>query len=97
MQKSDILKFLADHKDEIKNNYGVIRIGLCGSYVRNENGPDSDIDLVIEIEPQKKDIHNYLALKRMLEESFHAKVDLGIENALKPIVKEHILKEIQYV
>jgi len=97
MQKSEILKFLTEHKAELRKNFGVTNIGLCGSYVRNENRTDSDIDLIIDMESERKDIHNYLALKRSLENQLNARVDIGFENAIKPAIKSHIMNEIEYV
>jgi len=97
MQKNEIIAFLASSKSELQKKFGVNRIGLCGSYARDENRPNSDIDLVIEIESEKKDIHTFLALKRMLEAKLGTKVDIGFEHMIKPAAREKILKEIIYV
>jgi len=97
MTKSEILDYLRNHKSELNKKYGVSKIGLFGSYARNEQNNDSDIDIAIEIEKGKKNIHTFLALKREMEKVFNKKVDLGIESTLKPIAKKHIQKEIIYV
>jgi len=52
--KTEIITFLSTHKTELQKNYGVKRIGLCGSYARGDSRPDSDIDFVIEMESEKK-------------------------------------------
>nr|WP_320193475.1 nucleotidyltransferase family protein [uncultured Desulfobacter sp.] len=96
MNKREIIEFLASHKQELSEKYGVIRIGLFGSYARDEANADSDIDIAVEIESKNK-YRSFFGLKRHLEENLKNKVDLGIESTLKPIAKKYILKEIIYV
>jgi len=96
MNKQEIINYLMSHKKELYEKYGVTRIGLFGSYARDEVKEDSDIDLAVEIESKNK-FRSFFGLKRHLEESFKKKVDLGIESTLKPIAKTYILKEIIYV
>ncbi len=97
MRKEDILKYLKSHKNEFYKKYGIIKIGLFGSYSKDMQKDDSDIDLAIEMEKNKKNLKNFFAFKRKLENFFGKKVDLGIESSLKPIVKERIKEEILYV
>lgn len=96
MNKTIILDFLRDHKSELNERYGVVKIGLFGSYARDEQNEESDIDVAVELSKDKKNIHTFLSLKRELENSFGKRVDLGIESTLKPILKKYILKEIIY-
>jgi hypothetical protein len=44
----------------------------------------SDIDIVIDMEKNKKNLHNFLALKRLIETDFDRSVDLGLHHTLKP-------------
>lgn len=97
MTKTFILDFLTQHKKELHEKYGVIKIGLFGSYARDEQTEDSDIDIAVEIVKEKKNIHTFLNLKREMEKAFGKKVDLGIESTLKPLAKIYIAKEIIYV
>lgn len=97
MNKEEILLFLKNHKKELYNDYGVIKIGLFGSFVRNNETEESDIDIAIEIKEEYKTLNNFLSIERFLSDSFHRKVDLGIESSLKPIAKEYIKNEIIYV
>ena len=97
MRKEDILRYLKSHKNEFYKKYGIIKIGLFGSYSKDMQKDDSDIDLAIEMEKNKKNLKNFFAFKRELENFFGKKVDLGIESSLKPIVKERIKEEILYV
>jgi len=95
MNKQEIIDFLVSHKQELYEKYGVTRIGLFGSYARDEAKEDSDIDIAVEIESSNK-YRSFFGLKRHLEEKFKKKVDLGIESTLKPIAKKYILKQIIY-
>jgi predicted nucleotidyltransferase len=72
-------------------------MGLFGSFVRDEQQKNSDIDLAIELTKDKKTLSNFFALKHELENKLGRKVDLGIETTLKPIVKKHIKNQIIYV
>ena len=96
MTKEDILEYLRINKSEFQNKFGVIKIGLFGSFARDEQNENSDIDLAIELEKDKKNLKNFFAFKRELEKRFDKKVDIGIENTFKPIVKEYVKKEIIY-
>ena len=96
LSHKDILNFLRNEKAFLRNEFGVINIGLFGSYAKGTPRSDSDIDMVVEIERSKKNIHSFMKLKRFLEKELSSKVDLGFENTLKPIIKEKIKGEIIY-
>ena len=96
MTKNNILEYLKDHKQEFANRFGITKLGLFGSYARNEEHKDSDIDLIIDIEA--KDIYEKkIELKKILEKNFNTKVDIAREKYLKPLARKEILKEVCYV
>ena len=97
MKTEEITEFLANHKEEMAQRFGVVKIGLFGSYARGEADEDSDIDIAIEMAADQKNLHNFLAFKRHLEETFSKKVDIGIESSLKSEARKTIEKEIIYV
>lgn len=67
--------------------YGVKRLGLFGSCLRNEQNTGSDIDILVEFEKGQKTFDNYMELKFCLEDLFKCKVDLIIAEAIKPDLK----------
>nr|WP_297493348.1 nucleotidyltransferase family protein [Persephonella sp.] len=78
---------------EIKEKYGVKNLYIFGTYVRGEQTPESDIDILVEFEKGKKTFKNYMGLKFYLEELFRRKVDLIIKEAVKPRLKKYIYEE----
>ncbi|NVM28144.1 MAG: nucleotidyltransferase family protein [Candidatus Helarchaeota archaeon] len=76
--------------------YGVKKIGLFGSYLRNEQKDDSDIDILVEFEKGQKTFDNYMDLKFFLEDLFEYKVDLVIMDAIKPDLKPYILGSVKF-
>lgn len=97
MTRDEILHFLTTHKQLFKQTYGVEQIGLFGSFARQSAHEGSDVDLLVEFETGKKTLRNFFGFKRYLEKNLGAKVDLGMESALKPVVRESIKNDILYV
>lgn len=96
LTSNEIITYLNQNKKLLYDRFGVIRIGVFGSYAAGTPSSSSDIDMVVEMEGNKKNIHNFLGLKRFLENEFGKKVDLGFEHSLKPVVKEMIQEQIVY-
>ncbi len=92
----EIIKFIKKHKKFLKEQYGVEKIGIFGSFVKNNIKDDSDIDISIEMAKESKNLHNFLELKRYLENKLQREVDMGIESNLKQAVKKEIKSEIIY-
>ena len=90
-----ILNKIEENSETIKK-HNVKRIGLFGSYVKNEQTAESDIDLVVEFEKGKKTFDNYMELKFFLEDLLECKVDLVIAEAIKPDLKPYIMEDVKY-
>ena len=96
LPRQQIIKYLSDNKKLLYDRFGVKRIGVFGSYASGIPSSSSDIDIVVELESNSKNIHNFLSLKRFLENEFGKKVDLGFEGSLKPMVRDRIKEQIIY-
>ena len=98
MNKEDILDYLKSQQDKYNNKFGIKFIGLFGSFARDEANDESDIDILYEIEKDKKlSMFSYLKLINDLENTFHKKVDLVREATLKPQIKNYIYQDLAYV
>jgi len=93
--KQDILDVLHQNRTRLRA-FGVKRIGLFGSFVRAEQHPDSDIDLLVEFEPGRKTFDGFMELSIFLEEVLHHRVELVTVESLSPYLGPHILKEVKY-
>jgi hypothetical protein len=94
--REQILTFLQKNRDEIRKRFGVTRLGLVGSYARNEAGAESDIDIVVNLE-SSNNFRSFFGLLHFLQDNLHDRIDLATEGSLKPQVRESILKDIRYV
>ena len=89
----DILKTIEANREKLKL-FGVRSLGLFGSAVRGEAAEGSDLDFLVDL--KKKTFDGYMDLKEFLEELFSCRVDLVMKDALKPRLREPILKETIY-
>jgi predicted nucleotidyltransferase len=98
--KEDINKNLIfnvlQSKQQDLERYGVKRIGLFGSFLREENKADSDIDFLVDFQKEQKNLYNLIHLGDYLEGLFGKKVDLVTPQGLSKFIGPHILKEVQY-
>jgi len=98
MDKQEILNYLKSQQDRYNSKFGIEFIGLFGSFARNEATNKSDIDILYEIQKDKKlSIFNYLKLINELENTFHKKVDLVRKTTLKPQLKDYVYQDLVYV
>ena len=92
---SEIESTLKALKPMLFQNYFVDRIGYFGSYSRNEQTKDSDIDILVSF--RKPLGWQFFDLQELLEKALNLKVDLVSDKALKEQLKERILKSVKYV
>jgi hypothetical protein len=77
--------------------YGVRKVGLFGSFVRGQQNLESDVDLLVEFEPDKKTYDNFVHLCFFLEDVFKRQVEVVTPESLSPHLGPHILNEVEYV
>lgn len=94
--KKDILSVIQENRDKIEA-YGVKKLGLFGSFVRDEPNAESDIDLLVEFEPGQKTFDNFIRLSFLLEEILKWPVELVTAESLSPYIRPYIIKEVEYV
>ncbi len=92
MNKDEALKILTRLKPELVKRFGVTRLALFGSTVRNEAKPDSDIDIVVAFKgPAISKL--YFGVQFLLEDELGHPVDLVTEKALRPELRPFIERE----
>ncbi len=95
--KTQILEFLSQNKKVFRDKFHIVRIGLFGSYAREEQNPDSDIDLLVEFEENTQDLYELkIQLKEFFQIQLGIDVDICREKYIKPRFKTTILKETVY-
>lgn len=92
----DVLALLRDHEPELKNRFGVAKIGIFGSFSRGEERPDSDVDVLVTFRKGKETFNNYMDCKFYLEDLFGRKVDLVMNGAIKKRLRPYIIREVIY-
>ncbi|WP_428737926.1 nucleotidyltransferase family protein [Sulfurimonas sp.] len=95
MTKSNILNYLKEHFSEFHSKYDVERIGLFGSYARDEATEDSDIDIAVSMSPK---LFNIISIKEQIENDLHKKVDIvRLRPKMNSYLKDRILKDGLFV
>lgn len=93
--KQDILNALDQNKSHL-GALGVKRIGLFGSFVRGEQRPDSDIDMLVEFQPGRKTFDTFMEVSFLLEEVLQHRIELVTVESLSPYFAPYILREVEY-
>jgi len=93
---TEIKQILQAQKPYLYEKYGVIEVGVFGSYVRGEQRPDSDIDILIELtDPPRISLLDLVELEDYLSTLLGAKVQTAIKKNLKPRLQPYILQEVE--
>ena len=93
---SEIRQRIKDNLTVLNREYAVSEIGVFGSYARNEQTPDSDLDILVNFSRPVGFI-SFMELEQHLQHLLGVKIDLVTRAALKPRIGERILKEVKYV
>lgn len=98
LNQHDIINYLRENKQYYYDNFNITKIGIFGSYARQEQNEKSDLDIIIQL---PKGTENIFEKKELLRENLqnHFKIDIDIcrDCAIKPLFREVILKEAIYV
>lgn len=88
MTRDEVLVLLSQHRAEL-SAFGLRRLALFGSVARNEAGPDSDIDVLVEFDGETT-FSRYAKLYDRLEEILPRRVDLAIASSIRPVLREGV-------
>ena len=94
--KDELIHYLLTNKQTIEN-FGVRKLGLFGSFVRNEVREDSDIDLFVDFIPEKKTFTNFMGLIFYIEDGTGREVTVVTPQSLSPYIGPHILRTVENV
>jgi predicted nucleotidyltransferase len=90
----DLRAALRDQLPELRHRYGLRSMEVFGSYVRGEQRPDSDLDLLVEFDPAKKrSLYDLVALEQHLSDLLDVRVDLVEKRGIKPALRTRIIAE----
>ena len=92
----NLLALLIQHKVILKERLGVRKVGIFGSFVRGEERTESDVDVLVVFRKDEETFDHYMDCKFYLEDLFGRRVDLVIEDTIKPRFREPILSEVVY-
>ena len=92
----NVLTLLRQHESILEERFGVKRIGVFGSFVRGEERPESDLDVLVVFQKDEETFDHYMDCKFYLEDLFDRHVDLVIEDTIKLRLKGPIMSEVIY-
>ncbi len=100
MTKNIILNYLKNKKEELRNKYGIISLGLYGSYARDEATDNSDIDIFYERDSnfELESGLEFMNINQQFANDLHVpKVDFVSLSFMNPIIKHYAKKDFIYV
>jgi predicted nucleotidyltransferase len=92
MNIDEIIKRKRNEILEISTRYGAKEIKIFGSALRGEAKTNSDVDLLVELEPGRS-LLDIIAIKQDLEDLLGCKVDIVTEAALSPYIRDEVLNQ----
>ncbi len=96
METQDVRRAIAGEIDTLRREYSIARIGLFGSHAAGTAREGSDVDLLVDFQ-RPIGLFRFVRLRDYLSRRLGAPVDLVTVAALKPRMRERVLKTVQYV
>ncbi|MBI4382705.1 MAG: nucleotidyltransferase family protein [Nitrospinae bacterium] len=93
--REEILRILTAEKSELQRLYKVQKLALFGSYAREEQTENSDVDILVEVDPSIG--LEFVSLAERMEKSLGLRVDLVSRRSIKPGKMEVIARDLTYV
>jgi predicted nucleotidyltransferase len=92
MRREQVLSILSQHRPDIEQ-FGVVFLALFGSMARDDAGPQSDVDVLVQFDAPAT-FDRYMGLKLFLEDLLGLPVDLVTRRSLRPRLRERIEAEL---
>ena len=96
MNLNQIKDTIQKNMDVLSRKYDVKSLGVFGSVSRGEEKQESDVDILVEFSVTPG-FFKFIELEEFLSKLIGRKVDLVTKKALKPVIKDEILREVSYV
>lgn len=94
----ELIAEIKNIKDELESRFDVKKIGIFGSYVREQQNEKSDLDVLVELKKDSKlSLLGLCIFEDWLSNILGVKVDLVLKSTLKPKIGKRILKEVIYL
>ena len=98
VEREHVLDYLKSKKPEFNRDFSITKLGLFGSYARNEQTGDSDIDLLVEFALGTEALsEKKRKIKKAVQVEFQREVDLCREKYIKPYFSQQILNSVIYI
>jgi hypothetical protein len=90
--KEEVLRILQQQKPELARRYGVKRLALFGSYARDDQREESDVDILVEVDPSIG--LNFVELAERIEGALGVRAEVVSRRAIKPRYWEEIKEDL---
>lgn len=94
--KQTLISLLKANGQQLKS-YGVSNLSIFGSFITGKFSADSDVDLLIDFDPNQKSYDNFMDLSFFLEDLLGRKVEVVTPQSLSKYIGSHILKQAEHV
>ena len=96
IDRSDVVARLREHRSSMPE-FGVRKIGIFGSFARDKATSNSDVDVLVEFDPDQKTFDNFMNLSFFLEDILQRRVELVTTSSLSPHIGPRILASVECV
>jgi len=93
--REEIINLLSENKIQLKDRFKVSRLALFGSYARGDQQPDSDVDILVDVDPSVG--LEFVLLAEQIEQLIGLPVELVSRRAIKPSHMKYIEPDLIYV
>ena len=94
--KKELIERILSNQGKIRS-FGVRKLGIFGSFVRDEAREDSDVDFFLEFDLEYKTLKNFVGLANFLKDILGRKSEIVTPQSLNKFIGKYILQEVEYV